>query len=417
MRVPSFFLALFLLSGCASGGAPTTSPETPEASGERTPLILISVDGMRHDYVAREDAATPTFDALVASGVRAERLIPSYPTKTFPNHYTLVTGLHPAEHGIVGNTMLDPDMGDSRGDSARFSLGNREAVTDGRWWGGEPIWVTAENAGIRTGTVSWPGSEAEILGVRPTDWMVYDGDLSYAARVDSALTWLGDGAGFVTLYFEGVDTAGHRFGPLAPETARALEDVDIALADLVAGLRQRQIEADIVIVSDHGMADMAPERRIVLDDVIDLDAETQTVIWGEAAGIWPASGADVDDMIARIDAMEHVEAYRREAVPGRYDFRGHHRIPPIVILPDEGWSVTSRGYVERYPDRPSGGAHGFDNALRSMHGVFLASGPSFRVGTTAPLASVDVYNVLAQALGITAAPNAGDPAVPARVLR
>ncbi|OZC04364.1 ectonucleotide pyrophosphatase/phosphodiesterase [Rubricoccus marinus] len=415
MRTPSFLLVVLLLAGCASGGAPQMAPE---ASGERTPLILISVDGMRHDYLDREDASTPTFDALVASGVRAERLIPSYPTKTFPNHYTLVTGLHPAEHGIVGNTILDPDMGDSRGDSARFSLGNREAVTDGRWWGGEPIWVTAENAGIRTGTVSWPGSEAEIMGVRPTNWMVYDGDLSYDARVDSALGWVGAGAGFVTLYFEGVDTQGHRNGPLAPETARALEDVDAALARLVAGLRQRQIDADIVIVSDHGMADMAPERRVVLDDVIDLETETAYVIWGEAAGIWPALGADVDDMVARIDAMDHVSAWHRDDVPERYRFRGSRRIPPIVIDPEEGWTVTSRDYVERYPDRPNGGAHGFDNALLSMHGVFLASGPHFRAGTmTAPLASVDVYDILARALGVTPAANSGDPAVADRVLR
>ncbi|MEL6615710.1 MAG: ectonucleotide pyrophosphatase/phosphodiesterase [Bacteroidota bacterium] len=412
MRIPSFLLALFLLAGCASGAMPEV---LPEASGERTPLILISIDGMRHDYFDRDDADTPTLDAMVASGVRAESLVPSYPTKTFPNHYTLVTGLHPEQHGIVGNTMLDPTMGDSRGDTARFSLGNRDAVTDGRWWGGEPIWVTAENAGIRTGTVSWPGSEAEILGVRPTDWLVYDGDRTYDSRIDTALEWIDAGAGFVTLYFEGVDSQGHRHGPLAPETAAALEGVDAALARLMDGLRQRQIAANVVVVSDHGMTPV--HTPIYLDDVLDLDAETEAVIWGEAAGVWPSPEADVDAMVARIDALDHVSATRREDVPERFVHRDHHRIPPVVVMPEAGYTISSRGYVERR-GMPSGGAHGYDNAHPDMGGVFVASGPAFRSGeTTGPLAAVDVVGILAQALGIEAAENAGDPDAPGRVLR
>ena len=410
MRVSLLLALLLVLAGCASGG-PTAGTTAP---APRT-LVLISVDGMRHDYLDREDAATPTLDSLVGAGVRAERLVPVYPTKTFPNHYSLVTGLHPEAHGIVGNTMLDPTMSDARGDTARFSLSRRDAVTDGRWWQGEPIWVTAERQGVTAATAFWPGSEAEIGGVRPTHWLVYDGGMPYAARVDSALAWASGGAGLVTLYFEAVDDAGHRYGPSAPETARALERVDSALARLTGGLRARGIPADLVVVSDHGMAPV--HTPVYLEDVIDLDAETEAVIWGEAAGVWPAPEADVDDMVRRIDALDHVEAYRREDVPARYRHSGNVRIPPIVVMPEPGWTVSSRGYVERR-GMPSGGAHGYDNAVPDLHGVFLASGPRFRSGArVGPLAAVDVYGVVAAALGLRPAPHAGDPDAPVRVLR
>ena len=410
MRSALLVAALLALAGCASGAMPER-----EASPALRALVLVSIDGMRHDYLGWEGARTPVLDSLAGAGVRAERLVPVYPTKTFPNHYSLVTGLHPEAHGIVGNTILDPTMGDARGDTARFSLGNREAVTDGRWWGGEPIWVTAETQGVRSATAFWPGSEAEIGGARPTHWLVFDGDMPYAARVDSALAWAGGGAGLVTLYFEGVDTAGHRHGPLAPEVAREMERVDAALGRLTSGLRARGIAADLVIVSDHGMAPV--HSPVYLDGVVDLDRETEAVIWGEAAGVWPASGVDVDDLVRRIDALEHVRAYRREAVPERFRHRASPRIPPVVVMPEPGWTVSSRGYVERR-GMPSGGAHGYDNAHPDLAGVFVASGPRFKAGASVgPLAAVDVYGVLAAALGLRPAPGAGDPNAPARVLR
>ena len=398
-------------AGCASA--------EPAASVPEAALVLVSIDGFRYDYLDRADAETPTLDLLVAQGVRAERLVPVYPTKTFPNHYSLVTGLHPEAHGIVGNTMRDPER-TVDGEPARFSLSDREAVVDGRWWGGEPIWVTAERQGLRAATAFWPGSEAEIAGVRPTHWLPYDGDMPYADRVDQALAWL-DGpepARLVTLYFEGVDTAGHRFGPDAPETAVAIEAVDAALGRLVDGLAERGLLAttDLVVVSDHGMAPVSPERRVYLDDAIDIEAVDE-VVWGEAAGVWHGR-ADPDSLVSAINALPHVAAYRREDTPPRLHYRDNPRIPPVVAIPDEGWTVSSRGYAERNPERPSGGAHGYDNRAASMHGVFVASGPHVRAGEeTGPISTVDVYGVLAQILGVEAAPNAGDPYVAERVLR
>ena len=412
-----WFLCLCVATvvGCAS------SPVGPNPSPSGDPVVvLVSIDGFRYDDLDRADVSAPTLRQLEAQGTRAERMVPVYPTKTFPNHYSLVTGLTPAQHGIIGNTMRDPTMRDENGEPARFSLGNRDAVTDARWWGGEPIWVTAERQGLRTGTVFWPGSEAAIGGVRPSHWLVFDGGMPYAARVDTALAWLDrpEKPRLLTLYFQGVDDAGHRHGPKTPETAAAIEEVDAALTRLMAGLRQRDASADLVIVSDHGMAPVATSRRIILDEWMDLDTEADFVVWGEAAGVVPAEGVDPRELAARLDAHPHMSATVAAATPARLRYRDNPRIPPVVLIPDEGWTVTSQAYVDRYPERPSGGAHGYDNQLESMQAFFLASGPSIRSGESFPeLSTLDVYGLLAQLLGVTPAPNEGDPSVVERVLR
>lgn len=420
MTRPLIAVAVLLLLAAVAGpalpGCASAEPAADAAEAGEAALVLVSIDGYRWDYLDRADVEQPTLRFL-AEGVRAERLLPVYPTKTFPNHYSLVTGLHPSQHGIVANTMRDPERLVD-GEPARFSLSNREAIIDGRWWGGEPIWVTAETQGLTAATAFWPGSEAEIAGVRPTHWLPYDGDLAYADRVDQALAWLDEGSDLVTLYFEAVDTAGHRFGPEADETNAAIEQVDAALARLVDGLRQRgRLGAtDLVVVSDHGMAAVSPDRVVLLDDAIDLDAVD--VDWGEPVGIWPEDGQDPAALAAAISALPHLSAHAKADVPERLHYSDNARIPPVVVIADEGWTASSGAYVERYPDRPSGGTHGYDNRAASMHGVFLARGPRFRSGlATGPLRTVDVYGVVAEALGLDAAPNEGDPEAAARVLR
>lgn len=422
MRFPLVLVLLLVLAGCAERPLQGDGPSADPAPEPAPALVLVSLDGFRYDYLDRTDADAPTLRQLAAEGVAAERLVPVFPTKTFPNHYSLVTGLHPERHGIVGNTMRDPEMADADGAPAEFSLSNREAVTDGRWWGGEPIWVTAERQGVTAAPVFWPGSEAEIGGVRPTYWLPYDGDMAYSARVEQVLDWLSlpadERPALVTLYFEAVDSAGHRFGPDAPETAAAIAEVDEAIGELVDGLRQRGLLAttDVVVVSDHGMAAVSPERRVLLDDAIDLSA-VEEVTWGEPVGIWPG-GADPGALVAAINELPHVQAYRKEDVPERLHYSDNRRIPPVVVLPDEGWTVSSKAYVARNPDRPSGGTHGYDNQAASMHGIFLARGPRFRTATeTGPIQTVDVYEILTGALGREPAPNDGDPEAAERVLR
>ena len=271
-----------------------------------------------------------------------------------------------------------------------------------------------------TGTVFWPGSEVEIGGVRPGRWLPYDGEMPYAARVDTALAWLDapDPPRLVTLYFEAVDDAGHRYGPDAPEVDAAIARVDSALARLADGLRQRgRLETtDLVVVSDHGMAAVSPERVVLLDDALDLAVDD--VDWGEVPGVWPGPGRDADAIVARLSALPHMTAYRKQDLPARLHYSDNPRVPPVVVLLDDGWTASSRAYIARNPDRPSGGGHGWDNRYPSMHGLFLARGPAFREGARPDsLQAVDVYGVLARVLDLRPAPNAADPAAADRVLR
>ena len=375
--------------------------EQPEPS----PVVLVSLDGFRWDYADRYDA--PVLRRLAAEGVRARSLIPAFPTKTFPNHYTIVTGLYPEHHGIVSNTMYDPQT------DARFSLGNREAVQDGRWWGGEPIWVTAEQQGLRTAAFFWPGSEAEIKGTRPTYWMPFDDDFPAEARVDTVLAWLDLPAerrpAFVTLYFSDVDHAGHDAGPDADETAAAVRRVDAYLGRLVEGLQQRgrYDEVNLIVVSDHGMADTDAGRVVVLDDYVDLE-DVVVVDRSPVVMLYAKEGREAA-VYEALQRAPHLSVYRREEVPERLHFRAHHRIPPIIGIADEGWSIATRAYLERRPEAFAGGAHGYDNALSSMGGLFVAHGPAFEKGVEAgPFQNIHLYNLMTSILGLRPAPNDGD---------
>ena len=383
------FALTLTLTACA-----TTAPEQPEGAGDPL-VILVSIDGFRPDYLDRD--VTPTLNTLKADGAFAV-MRPSFPSVTFPNHYTLVTGLHPDRHGIVGNTMIDADLG-------RFSLGNAAAVTNGDWWDeGEPVWVTAERAGLTTGTMFWPGSEAEISGVRPEHWTVFDQSMSGDARVDQVLGWLdlpGDSSpDFATLYFDIVDTTGHRHGPEAAETTAAAASVDASLARLVAGLEARGLSdrTTLVIVSDHGMAATSPERAIYLDDIIDVEA-LQIVHAGAFAGFNPVPGREDEVRAALIRRHPHMECFDKADLPARLAYGRHPRVPAIICLPEAGWLVATRDGPVRGP----GGAHGYDNTAPDMAALFIAHGPRVRRGVTlTEVDSVDVQPLLAFLLGIDA---------------
>jgi predicted AlkP superfamily pyrophosphatase or phosphodiesterase len=377
------------LSACA-----TMAPEEG-APGARPLVILVGIDGFRPDYLDR--GVTPTLSDLRADGAFAA-MRPSFPSVTFPNHYTLVTGLHPDRHGIVNNTMVDAELG-------RFALGNAAAVTDGRWWDeGEPIWVTAERAGLTTGTMFWPGSEAEIGDVRPSHWTVFDQSLPGDARVDRVLAWLdlpgGQRPDFATLYFDIVDTAGHHHGPAAPETSEAVASVDASIARLIAGLEARGL-ADrtvLVIVADHGMAATSPDRAVYLDDLIDMEA-VQVVHAGAFAGLNPAPGHEAEVQSALVRRHPNMECFNKTDLPARLAYGRHPRVPAILCLPDIGWLVATRAWPVRGP----GGAHGYDNRAPEMAALFIASGPGIRSGVTLQdMDAVDVQPLLAHLLGIAA---------------
>lgn len=359
----------------------------------------MSLDGFRWDYIDRPPAVN--LRALAARGVRAKRMVPAFPSKTFPNHYTLVTGLYPEHHGIISNTMWDDAIGKT------FSLGARDVMVDPRWWGGEPLWVTAVKAGRTSASYFWPGSDLAIGGVLPTYYHVYDGEVSNADRVRGVLDWLSlpDAPLFVTMYLSDVDNAGHEFGPDAPQTDSAIARVDSMVGALVAGLATRGLsdKVNVVVVADHGMTATSPERQIFLDDYIDT-AAVIVVDWSPVAAITPRAGHE-DSVYARLRrAHPQLAVYRKAEIPARFHYNGNPRITPIVALAAEGWSITSHARPSRRP----GGNHGYDNELPSMGALFVAAGPAFRSGVVVePFQNVHVYALLARITGLPPQPNDG----------
>ena len=394
------FRWLLLTIVSLSFAACATAPEPPPAG--RAPVILVSIDGFRPDYLDRE--ATPNLSRLARHGVQGV-MRPSFPSKTFPNHYTLVTGLRPDRHGIVDNTFEDPEI-----PGETFRMSNRKAVGDRKWWDqGAPIWVTAEQAGVVTAPVYWPGSEAEIRGVRPTHWRAFQMSRPNAARVDDLLALLdlplGRRPQFLTLYFDTVDTAGHRFGPDAPETIAAVAEVDTQVGRLAAGLKARGIVANLGVVADHGMAPLAPDRRIFMDEVLPRSA-WRTLAAGAFMAIYPAEGRTAEVEAALLQPHPHMACWRKAEIPERFRYGRNPRVAPIFCLPETGWSLTTRDYR---PSWPEGGNHGFDPESPEMAAVFVAGGPAFRPGTILPaFDNVSVYPLLAHLLGVTPEPNDGD---------
>jgi predicted AlkP superfamily pyrophosphatase or phosphodiesterase len=408
LHVRSLVLLVLVLCGCAGlerHPAPGTSP---------APVILISIDGFRADYLER--GLTPTLASLAAGGVRADALKPAFPTLTFPNHYTLVTGLYPDHHGIVNNRMVDPISG------KQFVYKGSKSIADPMWWGSEPIWVSVEKQGHHAATMFWPGSDVAIAGVRPSHWLHFDGKLSPHRRVDQLLRWT-DLRGnerplFYTLYLEQLDHAGHDYGPDSAEVNSALREIDGALARLVAGLEARGLfdKTNLVIVSDHGMTASSPDRLIYLDDLVDVD-RADVVTYGILAGMNPP--AAYADAIGRtlLAVHEHMRCWRKSEVPPRLHYGTNPRIPALLCLADDGWVITTHADAAKRK-KFSLGEHGYDNDDPAMRALFVAYGPAFKQGLrVAEFDNVDVYPLLAHLLAITPAPNDGDYAAVSNMLR
>ncbi|MFG3447435.1 ectonucleotide pyrophosphatase/phosphodiesterase [Stenotrophomonas sp. NPDC047960] len=407
VRLSLALAAALALSSCASvPSTPSiTAADAATVAASAPKLLLVSIDGLRADMLDR--GITPNLQRIAHDGVRAQWMTPSYPSLTFPNHYTIVTGLRPDHHGIIHNSMQEDALG-------RFQLNLRDAVTDGRWWGGEPIWVGAEKAGMRTATWSWPGSEAAIQGIRPSQWRVYDDTVSLADRVDQVLGWLGqtdaDAPRLVTLYMEQVDKAGHHNGPDSPAYAAAIIDVDTAIGRLLDGLQARGLDArtNLIVLSDHGMASVPDGQTIAVEDMIDPSL-ARNVSEGQSIGFAPLPGKQHQAEKILLGAHATYDCWTRQNLPPRWEYGSNPRIPPIVCQMHEGWNALSR---ERLAQRESGdrGSHGYDNALPSMRAIFIARGPSFKQGATLRgFDNVDVYPLMARLLGIPAAPNDGNP--------
>jgi predicted AlkP superfamily pyrophosphatase or phosphodiesterase len=404
-------LVACLLASCAT--SPSSGPDSnparatrPAATHAPDSVLLVSLDGFRADYL--DLGITPNLSRIARQGVRARWMTPSYPTLTFPNHYSMVTGLVPDHHGIVHNTMRDAALGG-------FKLADRKAVGDGRWWGGEPIWVSAEKAGLPSATLYWPGSEAEISGVRPTRWSQYrEGHTRpLDARVDTVLGWLSEPEAtrprIATLYFETVDHDSHADGPDSPQAHAAVRAVDAAIGRLLDGLVARGIaeHVNLVVVSDHGMAIVPRSQLMAVEDVVAKEEATVVTI-GQVITIAPNPGHEARVERKLLGKHDGYDCWRKGELPARWRYGSHPRIPPIVCQMHEGWDMLPRETIAKRTAMTRG-SHGYDPALPSMRALFVASGPAFRRGVTLqPFANVDVYPLLARLLGIQPAPSDGD---------
>lgn len=374
-------------------------------------VILISLDGFRYDYL--DKYSPPTLNKLAKKGVRAKWMTPSFPTKTFPNHYTIATGLYPAHHGIVENNVYD--FGET------FTMSKLDEVENPRWWLGEPIWVTAEKQGQRSASYFFVGTNTRIEDTLPSVTRRYNGRVPNDMRVDKVLEWLdmpsSERPTMITLYFSDTDDAGHEFGPDAEETKYAVWNVDRNIQRLMYGLKKRKIDrkVNVIIVSDHGMAKVDQRNAVVMDDyfdVTDKNIADPILTTGEIWQIFPKPGNE-DYILQRLKNIQHATCWRKTDIPTRLHYNEGRRIAPIVCSSDEGWFMTDR---ERYDNQKKSddfdktrGAHGYDNRYQSMMATFVAHGEAFKKGYVAePFENIEVYNVMCKILGLTPARNDGD---------
>jgi predicted AlkP superfamily pyrophosphatase or phosphodiesterase len=380
-------------------------------------VVLVSLDGFRWDY-AKHDGAVNLL-AMARRGVWApEGMTPSYPSLTFPNHFTIVTGLYPEHHGLVANGFYDETK------HARYAISDAKAVQDGSWYSGVPLWSLAESQGMRTACLFWPGSEAEIAGHRPTWYAVFDNktqatDEVEQARIDNAVALLkmppAERPHFITIYYSEPDHEGHEFGPNAPETKAAVLKMDAMIAKLRKALGATKLPIDLVVVSDHGMA-KEQGGWINLDEFADLSGfETVgPLLYGKTE----------EDRVLAYNRLKHAssqfEAYRRKDVPAGLNYNQNPRTGDPVVIATGPYAIRAHKPQGDRPDNPpEPGMHGFDpRKVPEMKASFFAAGPDIVTGkTVAPFRNVNLYPWIAHMLGLQAGKTDGSLNVLAGTLR
>lgn len=418
----SLALALLISSRALSGqgtGADAPLPVIHVDNGPNSStaqkahyVVLVSLDGFRWDYAKRDGAAHLL--ALGRKGVWAPQgMLPSYPSLTFPNHFTIVTGLYPEHHGLVANSFFDEAK------QAKYAFNDPKAVTDGSWYSGVPLWSLAESQGMRSACFFWPGSEAKIAGFRPTYYLKYDDKIDDKARISQVLAWLRlpepDRPHFITLYFSEPDHEGHEFGPDAPETKAAVAKVDGMIGRLEAGLAATGLPIDLVVVSDHGMA-RVQGGWITLDQFADLSGfETAgSLLYGKSE----EDRARVYNQLKRVSSQFMV--FRLQHVPAELNYNLNPRAGDPVVVATGPYAIRAHGPPEGKPDHePTKGMHGFDpSKMPEMKASFFAAGPDILRGRAVlPFQNVNLYPWLAHMLGLIPPKSDGSLNVLAGTLR
>ncbi len=385
-----FVLGLF----CGTCFGQPAHPLNAPSQQDKPYVLLISLDGFRYDYAERDHATNLL--ALGQSGVTAKALIPSFPTTTFPNHYAIATGEYPAHHGIVDNSFWDPEL------RAEFNYRDSASTTDGSWWGGTPLWVLAEQQGMRAASFFWPGSEADIQHTRPTYFYKFDAKIPNERRVAQVIEWLKlpkpERPHFITLYFSDVDHEGHEFGPDAPQTRDAVKAVDAVLGKLFGQVRALGVPLDIFVVSDHGMAAVTGDVDISkLADLHGVEVAPNATDFK----FYSSDPKKIDQLYAELHGRDpRIEVYRRGQIPERLHYSDNPRIGDLVALATE--PVVLHLASKPGQTEPKG-MHGYDVArMPEMRGIFFAAGPDLKTGLTVDeFQNIHIYPLIAHILGLT----------------
>jgi predicted AlkP superfamily pyrophosphatase or phosphodiesterase len=402
----ALLLALLLAADGVAGASGSGGVNASEHLG-KPQVVLISIDGFRWDFQALYE--TPNLDRIAAAGVRAESLVPAFPTLTFPNHYSIATGRYPARHELVDNSFFSPDR------SRYYTLRDRNAVQDGAWYGADPIWVVAEKNGMVSAAFFFVGTEAEIQGIRPTYWKPFNGNVDGETRVDQVLEWLAlpdeRRPRLITLYFEDVDEATHDYGISSPAMLEAVTLVDSLVGRLLDGIERLPIADDVylVLVSDHGQSHFrSSEPVFVLDEFLDLTG-IRTVDHGAFVALY-FDEPNRDRALAICDIINQRWRHGQAVVPGEAPdswrlWRDSPFADVLVVADPKSKVSTSADRTFKVS------SHGWSPDFRDMHGFFLAMGPRLpenrRIGR---LSVVDVYPLLLEILDLPqAGPIDGDP--------
>lgn len=354
------------------------------------PVILVSLDGFRFDYLQKE--VSPTLWQMLHCGVSTPRVKPAFPSKTFPNHYSIATGLYPESSGIVGNMMRDPTL-----PGRKFRIGKSESL-DPIWWQGEPVWQTVQRTGAKSAVFFWPGSE--VAGAQPDYYRQYDGSVPFEKRIRQAVDWLllpeSKRPRFIAVYLNEPDTSGHKYGPESSQVKEAVSKVDKEIGLLLHLLKSRDLLGcvDVIVTSDHGMTSAMTNGvcdEVILDQIVPGLSNMTSYIDGPIARLRPHNTSQVDPLIARLDCKHPaLRVMKREHLPFRWHFWRNQRIEPIVAQVDEGFSMA----VHKHPYCQKGN-HGYDNDLLTMQNIFVGYGPSFKQNyTTPPFENIQIRSLL-----------------------
>jgi predicted AlkP superfamily pyrophosphatase or phosphodiesterase len=366
-------------------------------------VVVLSMDGFRWDYPLIYN--TPNLNRMAKSGCKAESLKPSYPTKTFPNHYAIATGLYPDHNGIVQNSFYDPKL------ERFFRMGDRTAVQDSVFWEGEAIWETAEEQGLRTASYFWVGTESNER-YKPDRRKIFESGFPYIQQIDTIFNWLSlpetERPDLVMFYFDEPDKTSHDFGPVSKETGEMVKELDDLVGTLTKGLerieKKSDIDIDLIIISDHGMGHIPTDQQIFLEDAVDLK-KIKRINGGSPVFMLEPEPGQTEEVYSRLKTIPHLKIWKRTDLPVHYHYGTNQRIPELIAEADSSYGLEIRRKANA---NYSLGMHGYDPGNKDMQGIFYASGPSFKKGFVQPtFENVNIYELLAKLLKIKPAKTDG----------